>query len=130
MNYKLKEEQLYTIFKRVMEEYSKLQPTERSYDWYISSKNRYVDLNTINFYEDVEMDWEDDTWILQYQEEQGDVSLKFKVPLLRYDSYMLKTVIGMFRDYFKPLLKRWFEETFKLPVDNVYDEGLEGELFF
>lgn len=129
MNYKLKEEQLYTIFKSIMEPYSKLEPIDRSYDWYMYSKNRYVDFNTINFYEDPELDWEDDTWVLQYQKEQGDSSLEFKVPLLRYDSYVLKNVITMFRNHFDVLIKRWFEETFKLQVDNVYKDGIDESLF-
>lgn len=120
MKYIITESKLQSTFNSIMKEFSELERAEKSYDWYDHDKSRYVDLDTINFYEDVEYDWEDDSWVLQYQENPGDIGTVDEVPLLRYSvSWPFKSVINMFGDHFESLLKNWFEEIYNLPVKTV-----------
>ena len=65
MKYIITESKLQSTFNSIMKEFSELERAEKSYDWYDHDKSRYVDLDTINFYEDGEYDWEDDSWDLQ-----------------------------------------------------------------
>ena len=120
MRYIISESKLQSMFNSIMKEFSELESAEKSYDWWDSDKNRYVDLNTTNFYEDVENDWEDDIWVLQYQKNPGDIGTADEVPLLRYSvTWPFRSIIGMFGNHFESLLKNWFEETYNLPVKTV-----------
>lgn len=123
MKYIITESKLQSTFNSIMKEFSELERAEKSYDWYDYDKNRYIDLNTTNFYEDVEEDWDDDSWILQYQKEPGDFGTADEVPLLRYSFHWpFLNIIQMFGDQFETLLKNWFEETYNLPVKTVTTE--------
>ena len=119
MEYKITHNQLFKSFNSLMKEYSELQMTERSYDWYVHEKGRYVDLNVFNFYDDVELDWEDDSWIFQYQPEKGDIDPDLEVPILRYDDYTLRNTIQIFgKEMFEKLLKEWFNNNFQIGYNN------------
>jgi hypothetical protein len=119
MEYKLTNKQLSNSFNSLMKEYSELQMSEKSYDWYEHEKGRYIDLNVFNFYEDVELDWEDDTWILQYQPEKGDIDPDLEVPILRYDEYVLRNTLQIFgKEMFEELLKEWFNNNYQIGYDN------------
>ena len=72
MDLKIKYDKLYSVFEKLMEPYSNLDHTEKSYDYWVQEKGRYVDFDVINFYQDIENDWEDDDWVMQYQNEPGD----------------------------------------------------------
>jgi len=123
MKYILTESKLQSVFNSMIKEYSDLEKTEKSYDWYNYDKNRYVDFNCINFYEDIEEDWEDDSWILQYQSEHGHIGTKEQLPILRYSPFWpFKNQMEMFGERFETLLKNWFEETYNLPVKTVTTE--------
>lgn len=123
MKYILTESKLQSVFNSMIKEYSDLEKTEKSYDWYNYDKNRYVDLNCVNFYMNIEEDWEDDSWILQYQSEPGDIGTKEQVPILRYSPFWpFKNQMEMFGERFETLLKNWFEETYNLPVKTVTTE--------
>ena len=119
MEYKLTKKQLFNSFKSIMEDYSKLDSAEKSYDYYDSEKHRYVDANVDNYYEDLEMDWENDDWIFQVQYERGDWGKGLETPILRYAEYMgtgrFTSIKLMFGDLFEPLLKEWFNNTY--PVE-------------
>ena len=53
-----------------MEPYSNLEYTEKSYDYYNYDYGRYIDLNVINFYHDIEEDYEDDDWVFNIRMNQ------------------------------------------------------------
>lgn len=112
MDFKIKYQKLYPIFEKMMGEYSRLERTEKSYDYWDSSKGRYADLNVLNFYRDIENDWEDDDWVLQYQDEPGDEGNDDELPILRYGEYPFGSLEETFGDYFPELFKNWFEETY------------------
>jgi hypothetical protein len=119
MEYKITNKQLFNSFKSLMKEYSELERGDRSYDWWIEEKVGYVDLDVLNFYEDVELDWEDDTWIFQYQPEKGDIDHDLEVPILRYDDYVLRNTILIFgKDMFENLLKEWFNSNYQFQINN------------
>jgi len=40
--------------------------------------------NVINYYRDIDEDWEDDSWVFQVQYDRGDVGVDFELPILRY----------------------------------------------
>ena len=119
MKFTINENRLSEIFSKVMKEYSQLDSTEKSYDYYDYEKSNYVDANVINYYEDLEEDWESDDWIFQVQYERGDWGHGLELPILRYGEYMesgrFMTIKSMFGDYFDPLLKEWFNGTY--PVE-------------
>jgi len=129
MEYKLTKKQLFNSFKSIMREYSKLDSAEKSYDYYDSEKHRYVDANVDNYYEDLEMDWEDDDWIFQVQYKRGDWGHGLELPILRYGEYMgsgrFMTIKSLFGDLFEPLLKEWFNNTYpvKTPIKTVTKEN-------
>ena len=119
MEYKITNKQLFNSFKSLMKEYSELEQADKSYDWWEQEKGGYIDLNVINFYEDVELDWEDDTWILQYQPEKGDVDPDLEVPILRYDEYVLRNTVQIFgKEIFEKLLKEWFNNNYQVGFNN------------
>ena len=107
-----------------MKEFSNLQETERSYDFYNYNEGRYVDLNVHNYYKDIDEDWEDDGWILQVQYNEGDAGKDFELPILRYADYTFRNVIPMFGERFEPLLKDWFNKVYevKKPIKSVTTE--------
>jgi hypothetical protein len=128
MKYKLTNKQLFNSFKSIMREYSELDSAERSYDYYKSEKHRYVDANVVNYYDDLEMDWESDDWIFQVQYERGDWGHGLELPILRYTEYMnsgrFMTIKSLFGNLFEPLLKEWFNNTYpvKTPIKTVTKE--------
>jgi hypothetical protein len=129
MEYKLTKKQLFNSFKSIMEDYSKLDSAEKSYDYYESEKHRYVDANVDNYYEDLEEDWENDDWIFQVQYERGDWGHGLELPILRYTEYMgsgrFMSIKSLFGDLFEPLLKEWFNSTYpvKTPIKTVTKEN-------
>jgi hypothetical protein len=123
-------DKIYEGFKRVMEEYSNLHKIERPYDFWVQSRNTYVDYTPFNFYKEIDDDdfWEDDDWVFQYSEVEPYTGNKIGVyPMLQYSSFKLKSFKKIFGTWFETLLKRWFEETYELPVNKVVDdrEGYE-----
>lgn len=128
MNYTITDNRLLEVFSNVMENFSNLQEAERSYDYYEYEKNRYVDFNVYNYYDNIDEDWEEDAWILQAQYEKGDYGDRFELPILRYVEWAgegtFMSVKSMFGDYFEPLLKEWFNSTYpvKKPIKTVTKE--------
>jgi hypothetical protein len=127
MEYKLTNKQLFNSFKSIMEEYSELDSTEKSYDYYDYEKSNYVDANVINYYEDLEEDWESDDWIFQVQYERGDWGHGLELPILRYGEYVgpggFGTIKSIFGDLFEPLLEEWFNSTYHVePIKTVTKE--------
>ena len=72
MDVKIKYDKLFSAFENMMEEYSNLDHTEKSYDYWVQEKGGYVDWDVLNFYHDIEEDYENDDWVMQYQDEPGD----------------------------------------------------------
>lgn len=120
MDIKVNQSQLSSVFNSLMKEYSSLESADKSYDYWVQEKGRYTDIDVVNFYKDVEMDWEDDEWILQYHEYEGDSASKDEVPLLLYGEWEFRNIISILGvEIFEKLLKDWFENTFNLKVKKV-----------
>ena len=120
MDVKIKYDKLFSAFENMMEEYSHLDHTEKSYDYWDNEKNRYVDLNVVNFYQDIEEGYEDDDWVMQYQDEPGDEGREEDLPILRYgDGYSFKSEQSMFGHHFDKLLKEWFEKVYGYNVKTI-----------
>ena len=60
MDLKIKPQQLYDAFTSMMKVYSNLEHYERSYDYYVQDKGRYVDLDVVNYCVSVDDDYEDE----------------------------------------------------------------------
>jgi len=119
MNVNIKHDKLYSIFEKMMSQYSDLESATRSYDYWVQEKSRYVDLDVLNFYEDPEEDWENDDWTLQYQDTPGDEGNEEDLPILRYGEYWLKNIQSIFGAHFETLLKEWFEKTYNHKVKTI-----------
>ena len=120
MDVKIKYDKLFSTFEKMMEQYSNLDYTEKSYDSWVFEKNRYIDLNVINFYHDIEEDYEEDDWVMQYQDEPGDEGREEDLPILRYGKgYSFPVEESMFGQYFDELLKDWFEKVYGYNVKTV-----------
>ena len=50
MDVKIKYDKLFTAFEKMMEPYSNLERTQKSYDYWVDEKGRYVDFDVLNFY--------------------------------------------------------------------------------
>ena len=128
MKFSINENRLLEIFSKVMKEYSQLENTEKSYDYYDYEKNSYVDANVVNYYRNMDEDWEDDDWIFQVQYDKGDWGKGLETPILRYAEYMgtgrFTSIKLMFGDLFEPLLKEWFNNTYTpyQPIETVTKE--------
>lgn len=123
MKYTINDSQLHSVFNTVMGDFNLLESTERCYDSWVYEKNRYVDLCVINYYKNIDEDWEDDQWIIQYQDTPGDIGTPDEVPLLRYSEYYFRNPINMFGvELFQYLLKHWFENTFGKNLKTVMPE--------
>jgi hypothetical protein len=119
MDLKIKYDKLYSSFEKMMKPYSDLTSAVRSYDYWVQENNRYVDLDVLNFYEDIEEDWENDDWTLQYQDTPGDKGGDEDLPILRYGEYWIKNIQSIFGGHFEGLLKDWFEKTYNYKVKTV-----------
>jgi hypothetical protein len=120
MDVKIKYEKLFSTFEKMMKEYSNLDHTEKSYDYWVQEKGDYVDWDVLNFYHNIEEDYEDDDWVMQYQNEPGDEGREEDLPILRYaDGYSFKSEQSMFGQYFDELLKDWFEKVYGHNVKTV-----------
>ena len=119
MNLNIKYDKLYSIFDKMMNPYANLDSTIRTYDYWVQEESRYVDLEVLNFYEDIDEGWEDDDWILQYQDRPGDEGNDEDLPILRYSEYYFKTLNTMFGDHLNGLLKDWFEKTYNHKVKTI-----------
>ena len=120
MDVKIKYDKLYSVFEKLMEPYSNLDHTEKSYDYWVQEKGRYVDFDTTNFYHDIEEDWENDDWVVQYQDEPGDEGVEEDLPILRYgENYSFPNIETMFNQYFDDLLKDWFKKTYGFEVKTI-----------
>lgn len=119
MKFDIKKQQLNNIFDSLMKEYENLDFTDKSYDYWDSLKGRYVDDNVINYYEDINEDYEYDNWIFQYQMKPGDSATKYEVPILRYSSYFFQNIESMVQDHFSDLLKEWFKKKYGYYVNKV-----------
>ena len=120
MNFNIKQDKLSSIFEKMMKPYADLDSAVRSYDYWIQEKSRYVDLDVLNFYGDIdEEEWENDEWILQYQDTPGDEGNEEDLPILRYSEYDFKTLNSIFGDHLNGLLKDWFEKTYNHKVKTV-----------
>ena len=103
-----------------MEPYSNLDHTEKSYDYWVQEKGGYVDFDVLNFYHDIENDFEDDDWVMQYQVDEGDVGEEEDLPILRYgEHYSFPNIESMFSQYFDELLKDWFEKVYGYNVKTI-----------
>ena len=120
------EDKLQSIFKGIMSEYSDLVKQERGYDYYDYNKNKYIDYNPINFYDDTDNDdwWELDDWIFQYAKvpPYNEPIEGFDTPLLIYARYRFERLTIMFGNNFNGLLKEWFESTYGYPVKQVVSD--------
>lgn len=122
MNYEIAQSKLQSIFNKVMEEDSKLAYTRKSYDYWDHDLSNYTDLDVINFYENIDEDYEDDNWLMQYQEDPDLIHSKiYKLPILRI-SWYYKNKEAMFGEHFLPLFKNWFETNYNLPVNTIIFE--------
>jgi hypothetical protein len=120
MNVNIKYDKLFTTFEKIMKEYSNLDHAEKSYDYWDNEKNRYVDLNVVNFYQDIGEGYEDDDWVMQYQDEPGDEGREEDLPILFYgDGHSFPAEESMFGKYFEELLKDWFEKVYGYKVKTV-----------
>ena len=120
MNVKIKYDKLFSAFEKMMEPYSNLDRTEKSYDYWVQEKGRCVDFDVINFYQDIDEDYEDDDWVMQYQNEPGYVGDYGKIPILRYgEHYSFPNIETMFNQYFDDLLKNWFKKTYGFEVKTI-----------
>lgn len=119
MKFDIKKQQLNNIFDSLMKEYENLDKNIQSYDYWDSLKGRYVDDDVINYYEDINQDYEDDNWIFQYQMKPGDSATKYEVPILRYSSYFFQNIESMVQDHFSDLLKEWFKKKYGYYVNKV-----------
>lgn len=112
MDYIITENKLLNLFFGIMEEYSNLEHTEKSYDYYDYEKGRYADIYVVNYYHSIDLDWEDDDWVFQVQYVKGDLGQGLELPILRYAEYQgmgrFVTIKSMFGDQFNSLLKQWF----------------------
>ena len=50
MDVKIKYDKLFSAFEKMMEPYSNLDHTEKSYDYWVDEKGRYVDFDVLNYY--------------------------------------------------------------------------------
>ena len=119
MDVKIKYDKLFSAFEKMMEPYSNLERTQKSYDYWVDEKGRYVDFDVLNFYHDEE-DYEFDDWVMQYQDEPGDEGREEDLPILRYGTeYSFPNIETMFNQYFDELLKDWFEKVYGHHVKTV-----------
>jgi hypothetical protein len=110
-------------FSSMMRDYSDLEHAEKAYDYWSQERSRYIDFNVVNYYDDIEMDWEDDSWILQYQTEPGDFGEPKQLPILRYGEWYFRNIITLFGvELFESLLGQWFKETYGWEVKTVTSE--------
>ena len=120
MNVNIKYDKLLSTFEKMMEEYSNLDHTEKSYDYWVQGKMNYVDWDVLNFYHNIEEDYEDDDWVMQYQNEPGDEGREEDLPTLTYGKgYSFPTEEAMFGKYFEELLKDWFEKVYGYNVKTI-----------
>jgi hypothetical protein len=120
MNVNIKYDKLLSTFEKMMEEYSNLDHTEKSYDYWVQEKDGYVDWDVLNFYHDIEEDYEDDDWVMQYQNEPGDEGRPEDLPTLTYGKgYSFPAEESMFGKYFEELLKDWFEKVYGYKVKTI-----------
>ncbi len=123
MDIKIRDNQLMKAFSGMMKEFSDLEHTGKSYDYWVEEKKRYSDINVENFYKDIDIDYEDDQWILQYQEYPGDIGTPEELPILRYGEWWFRNIITMLgKDTFERLLGEWFAEVYGWPVKTVKPE--------
>ena len=120
MDVKIKYGKLFSAFEKLMEPYSNLDHSEKSYDYWAQEKGDYVDWDVINFYNDIEEDYEDDDWVMQQQNEPGDEGEEDNLPILRYgEHYSFPNIETMFNQYFDELLKDWFEKIYGYHVKTI-----------
>ena len=120
MDIKIRDNQLMRAFSGMMKEFSDLEHTDKSYDYWVEEKKRYSDIYVENFYKDIELDYEDDQWILQYQKTPGDIGEPEELPILRYGDWFFNNIITILGKYnFERLLGEWFTEIYGLPVKTV-----------
>ena len=120
MDIKIRDNQLMRVFSGMMKEFSELEHAEKSYDYWMEEKQKYSDIYVENFFEDIEFDYEDDQWILQYQKTPGDIGKPEELPILRYGDWRFKNIISILgKDNFERLLGEWFTDIYGLPVKTV-----------
>ncbi len=119
MNVNIKYDKLVSAFEKIMKPYSNLNHTEKYYDYWVHEKGGYVDWEVFNFYHDIEEDYEDDDWVMQYQYKPGDEGREEDLPILRYSEYSFYSVQSMFGHHFDELLKDWFEKVYGHKVKTV-----------
>lgn len=123
MNVKITKGQLKKGFESMMREYRDLAHTGKSYDYWIQEKPGYSDINVENYYKDIEFDYEDDQWVLQYQEEPGDIGKPDELPILRYGEWEFRNIISILgKDTFESLLGEWFKDAYGWDVKTVKEE--------
>lgn len=118
MDVKIKYDKLVSSFEKIMKEYTNLDYTEKSYDDWVFDDNKYIDMNVINFYLDIDEDYEDDNWVMQYQDNSLKKGADELLPILRY-GYPFNTPQIMFNQYFDKLLKDWFEKVYGYNVKTI-----------
>jgi hypothetical protein len=122
MNYTITDNRLLEAFSNLMNQYSDLEVANKVYDYYVYEKGGYVDFSVMNYYKNIDEDWEDDMWILQVQYEEGDIDVGLELPILRYSEWEFRNITPIFGNYFEPLLKEWFNKTYspKYPIKTVH----------
>lgn len=113
----INENKIKTTFNHLMSDYVGMEGIERWYEY--QEDFEWKTMESINFYEDPENDWEGDYWLFQYQEEfEGNSDPKI-FPRLFFDSYEFGNLKSMFGNLFDELMESWFEENYNLPVVSV-----------
>ncbi len=119
MNYTITDERLMELFSNLMKEYSYLDKAEKSYDYYLYEKSRYVDFDVMNYYRDIDEDWEDDAWIFQVQYDRGDIGVDFELELTTPSIVYDQERVALMKE--KVDLAKQIMDTSLFPTDYIYD---------
>ena len=114
----INENKLSNTFKNIMSEYSDIEPILNFHEY--MDNGQYFDQETLEFYLDEELDYEDNEWIFTYIKDfEGDDDPD-KYPMLNYYAWKFESLIRAFGEsMFQELLKKWFEDNYGLKVVSV-----------
>ena len=114
----INENKLSDTFKNIMSEYSDIEPILNFHEY--MDNGQYFDQETLEFYLDEELDYEDNEWIFTYIKDfEGDDDPD-KYPMLNYYAWKFEPLIRAFGEsMFQELLKKWFEDNYGLKVVSV-----------
>lgn len=114
----INENKLSDTFKRIMSEYSDIEPVLSWYEYL--DDGQYKDMESLEFYLDEELDYEDNEWVFVYQKDFEGDNDPDKFPRLEYYAWKFENLINTFGEsMFQELLKKWFEDNYGLKVVSV-----------